>query len=1151
MDALSSVVQQKPTRALTPEVILIQSAGMERYLNRELARRLGIMAGAQFPFPRAFMRHTLDRVLGKSSGVDAYERQLLSWLLFDELARPTDDPAVRTITAQFKPDEGAARRLYFAERLAHLYDQYLTYRPEMLLSWEEQPAPHWQATLWRNIVGRLGGEHFARRCQRLLSEVDDERLQLHLPERILLFGGAGLPPLYLQMLARMARAVPVHVFCLSISEQYFHDFTGVKQAVPDPSVMSHPLLVSMGQVGGDFQFLLESLTTYQEALNRHVRHESESARVKANSAPSAKRKNSAHADRQLALFAEPQPAISPRENLIAASSSLTTLQLLQDSLLDGTLENLSAGESERALDESVTIDVCHSRQREVETLHDRLLGWFQADASLRPEDVVVLAPNIEDYVALIDAVFSARAGERSLVPYRVFDRTFRHQDPAARVLILGLTLLSGRFKVGDVLDLLQLDPVRARYQLSASDLERITEWLSQVNIRSGVDAAHRRHLGLPAFDENSWRFGLRRLLLGFAVPDDDSVFDDVVPHDDVAAADGLVLGKLCEFCEQVFALRKELVDAGETGLPLKAWSTFLSRLASALIGESTNGSWDLGALLQSLYAMEERRQALDGILGDPGGLLLGHEAMHHLLENELAQARYSADFLAGGVTFCSLLPLRNVPFRRVCVLGLNQGQFPRTDSSDPLNLMLASRRPGDRSLRADDRYLFVELLLSAREQISLSYVGRSIQDNSPIPPSVVLTELKAAVERLAGGSRGILQRVHPLQPFHPDYFSEDSGLRATSFDGDYYRGAQALVGQLDERSAFLQGALPLTPLDEELPLAELVRSFRDPALHYLRRLGVNPQVLGQTLLEREPIKVDALQEHILGEHLLTAHSERGHIDPAIELRRGQWPVGQGGTVLLHQLSRGTEAILRTAKTLRGNHAQRRALVEVALHGTISARCAAIFDHAPQHQHALHHYQDSRSELLLSGTVAELYGRWRVVVTYGRSKTRRKLKLFIEHVALCSAETAFDGSVLLCRGNQEAAVDVLAYRAISAARAKQILADLSGLFYLGRHAPLPYFPEWSASFADKLRSELDRDPEGAVERALDGTSGEEEERRPGFKQLFRELDPKLAAGAADLSAEQQPFVRMALFMDELMQELHMDLTLPGAAEGGDP
>jgi len=1165
VDALSSVVQQKPARVLEPELILIQSAGMERYLYRELARRLGIMAGAQFPFPRAFMRQILDRVLGKSSAVDVYERQLLSWLLFDELGSSSHGASLRAITAQLEPDVGATRRLYFAERLAHLYDQYLTYRPEMVLAWEEQPGEHWQAQLWTTVVARLGGEHFARRCHRLLTQVDDEHLRLNLPERIIVFGGPGLPPLYLQMLARMAQAVPVHVFCLNISEQYFHDFTGGRKWEGASSIADHPLLTSMGQVGGDFQFLLESLTSYQEAFNRHVRHEPMLTRraTVARASIKAPKVRSA-SERQLSLFGElsrdavqqaadaVQQAIEPAQHPAwdGGQIGLTTLQLLQNSLLDGTLEPVQSASGQPFFDDSITVDNCHSRQREVETLHDRLLGWFAADPSLRPEDVVVLAPNIEDYVALIDAVFSARAGERPLLPYRIFDRSFRHQDPGARVLSLGLGLLNGRFKVGDVLDLLQLDPVRVRYEMSPSDLERVTGWLSQVNIRSGVDAEHRRSLGLPAFDENSWRFGLRRLLLGYAVPDEGTAFDDVVAHDDVAAADGLVLGKLCEFCEQLFSFRQELVDVGTAGLTLKDWSNFLSRLAVALIGESTDGSWDLAALLQSLYAMDERRQALEGILGDhPDALLLGHEAMRHLLESELASVRFSADFLAGGVSFCSLLPLRNVPFRRVCVLGLNQGQFPRTDMADPLNLMQEARRPGDRSLRADDRYLFVELLLSAREQISLSYVGRSIQDNSLIPPSVVLTELEAVVARLDGGGRGILQRVHPLQPFHPSYFSPESELQAASFDRDYFHGAEALVGQLDERSTFLR-ALPLAPFEEELPLLELMRSLRDPALHYLRRLGVNPEAQGQTLLEREPIKLDSLQEYVLGEHLLGEYSQHGAVDAAIELRRGQWPVGRGGSVLLSELTRGTQVMLDIARGLRSEHAQKRVLVEVTLNGTQSERCAAIFEHAPHHQAALVHYQNVRPQVLLSGTITDLYGPLRVVQTYGRNKARRRLRLLIEHLALCSVETDFQASVLLCRGDQDHPVDGLALRRLSSARATQVLSDLSCLFYLGRHAPLPYFAEWSADFVDKLRKQTGTDERDAIAHAFFSCSGEEEYRRPGFKQVFRELEPRTAAGAADLSEAQQPFVRMALFMDELMQESRIDLPLSGPAQGGD-
>lgn len=1145
VDELSVVLRHKPSRVLEPELILIQSAGMERYLSRELARRLGILAGVNFPFPRAFLRGFLDRVLGKSDEAQLYERETLSWLLFECLDPRLADPTLSEITSQLRADPGAVRRLYLAEQLAHLFDQYLTYRPEMMLRWEEQSTAEWQAVLWTKIVARLGGEHFARRCQRAIAETSKDQLKAVLPERIVVFGGPGLPPIYLQMLTKMAEATPVHIFALSVSEHYFHDIASSNVSAPR-TLLGHPLLASMGQVGGDFQILLENLTSYQEQSSSFKRCGGATQERLAPAAEPSSKKGRLTSERQLSLFGP-------------TSSPLTTLQLLQDSLLDNQLDERRTATVAPLVDESLTVDICHSSLREVETLHERISRWFLLDSSLRPEDIVVMAPNIEDYTALVEAVFAARAGERPFIPFRIFDRSFRDQDPAARVLVLGLKLLQGRFKVSDVLDLLQLEPVRARYEMTISDLERITEWLRQVNIRSGVDAEHRRAFGLPPFDENTWVFGLRRLLLGLAVADDgDQMFDGIVPFDDVSVSDGPLLGRLCEFCEHLFELRESLVAAGVEGLDLRGWCNFLYRLASCLIGESRDGGWDLGVLMQSLYQLQERWALLErrrDALSDNELYMgkLGHAAMLHVLEDALGQVRSSSDFLTSGVTFCSLLPLRNVPFRRVCVLGLNQGQFPRSDPSDPFNLMRAFPRAGDRSLRGDDRYLFLELILSAREVLSLSYVGRSIQDNSIIPPSVVITELENSVSLLDGGARAMSYRNHPLQPFHPSYFIQTyqkSGL--VSFDPDYFRGACALLNDKQAQPAFVPGGLPLSAPENEVQLVELIRCFRDPASHFLRNLGVNPRAEGATLFEREPIELTNLERHALGERLLACHTARGLVDDQIELRRGDWPVGRGGTALLNEVSRRAHKIADVSQRLRQSEQERRVLIDVKLSRVPSDRCVALLEHSPHLRGAIEHYGSGEPlDLLLTGSLSHIHGSLRIVHTFGRNYIARNLRIFIEHLALSARDASANedevrASVLLCRGTEDEPIDAIAYQPIARDIARQNLSDLCFLRYAGRHFPLPYFPEPSHRFAENLQKERAKQPSGAVERSMEGVASDLskkdvfERQGAAFEQVYRQHDPLRFAGAPGTEDERQPFVRLAVFIDEMMRAAQVDV-----------
>lgn len=1036
VDGLHRVLSEPILGVMTPEVILIQSAGMERYLSRELARRSGITANVDFPFPRSFLRRVLDRALGEDERAAAFERENMTWSLFEKLGAvlKDDDPSFRAARAYLQGDADHSRRLLLAERLAYLFDQYVTYRPRMVLAWDEgEDADDFQAKLWRMLVEESGPVHFAARCHRFMNELSEEEVRAALPARVSLMGGPGLPPLFLQMLARIGALVQTHVFSFSVCQEYFADAHPLTDPLPEMGEGLHPLLVSLGKVGADYQHLLEMIGSYEEGSAR---------------------------------FLLPEPR--------------TLLTALQRCLVEGTREipgvdTLRRAHASGALkDDSITVDSCHSPLREVEILHDRLLRWFADDPTLRPEDVVVLAPNIEAYSPLISAVFSARAGEKPHIPFRIADRSEKHTNAAARAFLLSLSVLRGRLKASEVLDLLQLEPVRARYRIDSAELERIASWVRDGGVRWGVDGKHRVELGLPEDDTNTWRFGLRRLLLGYALPDDGKqLWDGSVPLDQVSVGDIDLVGRLSDFCENLFSLRQRLRAAGEAGLGMDEWQLFLAELVDVVLAEEGRGVWDTGAVRSAIFSVTERAHARPTLAETEErrpDLRLGLRGMTHLLSSELDASRPSTDFLAGGVTFCALLPLRTIPFRRVCVLGMSQGEFPRADSYHQLDKMAHSPKRGDRSLRADDRYLFLEVLLAARERLSLSYVGRSVQDNTEKPPSVVLSELSLVIERLLGrdsatppratGSKGLSVRQHPLQPFHPTYFrGGDSEL--ASFDERAFAGAQALVREPDDVAPFF-GERVAALLDEEVEfnIEQLVRFWKDPTKAYLDARGVRIDDNPSEVEDREPVVETGLSRYIAGDRILRQKLRGEPVRSDVELCRGELPVGQGGRVLLDDVTEVSEEIFEASSAFRRTNESATLSIDLQFE--------PLEDASLQSLSGIELQAGSRPpRLFLTGSLDQIYGNVRLETSYGRLNASRKVALWIRHLALCASADAPDApqSVMVVRGSprDSEGIELFSLAPVNEEQARALLQRLAQLAYLGRWVPLPFFPSTSEAY----------------------------------------------------------------------------------------
>ncbi len=419
------------------------------------------------------------------------------------------------------------------------------------------------------------------------------------------------------------------------------------------------------------------------------------------------------------------------------------------------------------MDASLQVHSCHGPWREIEVLYDTLLNIFEANQDLTPRDVLVMTPKIETYAPYISAVFDACQDEKKRIPYSIADRRVPSESLVIDLFLKITGLCKGRLQASQIMDILSSTAVRSRFNLSAEDIDVIHRWVVETRIRWGIDGEHRAAFGLPPFEGNSWKAGIERLILGYALQGDgEELFLDRLPYNDVEGNEAEILGRFLQFLEQLF----NTVRALENPRTLAEWSDTLEWLRSAFIVEDEETGRDMQLLRGQLKELK-RLQELSGF-EDPVEI----EVVRYYLSTQLGAEQLSKGFLTGCVTFCEMLPMRSIPFRVVALIGMNNDAYPREERPVGFDLIAQDPQPGDRSLRDEDRYLFLEAVLSAREFFYISYVGQSVRDNSLIPPSVLVSELLDYCEEgfsMPDSSSviGFLVTSHRLQAFSPAYFA--------------------------------------------------------------------------------------------------------------------------------------------------------------------------------------------------------------------------------------------------------------------------------------------------------------------------------------------------------------------------------------------
>jgi exodeoxyribonuclease V gamma subunit len=1034
-DALGELLAAPLDDPFAEEVVVVPAKGVERWLTQRLSHRLGtgqrggdgVCAGVRFLTPHSLVSMLLDRRRD-----DLWDPDHLVWPLLATIDDSLDEPWCATLAAHLghglDGDEGLLRRnrrYSVARRLAGLFASYAVQRPTLVADWREsrdtdgagQPLDgdlRWQAELWRRLLARVDEDPPDVRNNRVLQQLRDGGDDLTLPARLSLFGHTRLPVTEVELLTALGEHRDVHLWLPQPSPRLWDDLGDLGGVVPrdqDRSAdrVGHPLLASLGRDTRELRRLLADVRAASAAPE-----------------PTA-----------------PDTMLGWLQHDLRANHAPTVDERATRTLRDG--------------DRSLQVHACHSAARQVDVLREVLVGLLDDDPTLEPRDILVMCPDIETFAPLISAGFGladvvddAEGGGHPAhrLRVRLADRALSSTNPLLAVAATLVELAGGRVTASDVLDLATHEATRRRFTFTDDELARITRWVVDAGIRWGIDGPSREQFAMAGFDHNTWRSGLDRILLGVAMSGDDHRhLGRGLPVDDVASSDIDLVGRLAEYVGRLGRCLTALAEAGT----VREWMTALGDGVRSLTEIPREDGWQLPQF--------ERELARVGITGADAGVPLRLADVRALLQSRLGGRPTRANFRTGTLTVCTMVPMRSVPHRVVCLVGLDDGVFPRTTSVDGDDVL--ARRPltGERDARSEDRQLLLDALLAAVETVVITYTGANEHTGAERPPAVPLGEILDATERTTATSvRDHVLVRHPLQPYDVRNL-EPGGLagdRPFSFDHAALAGAVAATGPRTPPPPLLAGPLPPAPR-VDVSLAELKAFLTHPVRSFLRgRLDVSTPFEPDELSDAIPVGLNALEVWQVGDRLLR------------EVLAGQDPTA-----------------VMTAEQLRGTLPPgglgRHALTEV------TEECQKLFSRTAELRAGEPRSIDVAVDLgdgrRLTGTVSRVHGNKLVSLGYSRLKPRQRLLAWLDLLALSAAlpdEHWTSHAVGRERaGPKRALAGPLDHRAV------EWLRDLVALRDEGLDRPLPAPLATSAAWAETHARELlgdDRSPTVAARRA---------------------------------------------------------------------
>ena len=869
-EILSSLFKSLPPEdPFQHDIILVQSPGMAQWLQIELAKETGISANLKFPMPASFIWQLYAQNLPTTALENPFDKDSMTWSLMrlipTFLEKESFSPLRNYLASS--PHSEQYKLYQLSSKIADLFDQYLVYRPEWIFAWEKgedeqitaqiqkqqpnlnntlfeqiQGNTKWQGELWRALVVDVKSDvgdatHRAALHNQFLALLADKKAPKKLPSRIFIFGIPALPTAYLNILQAMSSEVDIHLFFNNPCQEYWGDISDLRL-----DYLRSRKRYQFNKQDENQPLFSEDQLSQLENAQFDVTYQKENLQV---GNPLLAAWGKMGRDFLYTLVRDEEHIPTYPVNAYQEIKSNSLLGQLQSQILHLENKPLNIAKNDRTL----TLHSCHSAMREVEVLHDYLLDLFNQDPNLTPKDMVVMVADINQYTPYIQAVFGQKNGDAPQIPFSLSDNKLSESDVLVSSYLTLLRLKESNFSAEDVLALLDIPAMRERSNIALADLPLVREWVADSGIRFGLQKNQ------DGINFNSWQAGLERMILGYAMREEHGIWQDSLGLNSSYGLKGELAGNLSHFFTALSALHETLQQAHS----IEKWQEILTALLSDFFVQNEDTSDTVFYIQEKINELAEHLKTLHFTEE------LQADVIADVITMKLEDAPNSLKFLAGKVNFCTLLPMRSVPFKVVCLLGMNDADYPRTQTPNSFDLMQYHHQKGDRVRRDDDRYLFLEALLAARDYCYISYVGRSITDNQPKEPSVLVSQLVDYINQ--GQSENTLTVIeHPMTAFSPDNFKYNEKF-TRSFATKWLP-----IAQFDASSNNSEFAVPMTENPEkieEIELDRLVSFVENPVRFFFeKQLGVYFRDEDDRIADSENFTLSGLDNYALNNDLI-------------------------------------------------------------------------------------------------------------------------------------------------------------------------------------------------------------------------------------------------------------------------------------------
>ncbi|WP_320677060.1 exodeoxyribonuclease V subunit gamma [Prochlorococcus sp. MIT 1300] len=853
---LSEKLRLEPPGIFEKVEIVVNTWPTSRWLGEQISITNGINALVRFPFPGTYLKQLVKIILNEDLDIeDPWKGNRLVWEVIDLLPNLLETDQGRSLREWSKQQtykEGLLNRSKWqlANSIANLFDDYVLYRPELLMNWSrhnKNPKPRnltssflWQPVLYQMLEEKIETDPFGVKVKKAIQKLKEGKVpHAKLPKNIRLFGISSLAPIQIELIQAISGYTNVEIYLLTpcpnlwqrhpIGSREFSQKLGVIN-----DLRPEGLEKKFGRMASEFQQLLEG-----------------------------------SGENQLGAYEEKDLFAAPISMATEKGRLPTLLEQQQQQLV---IENEVQEIKTNSKDSSLLFMSCPGDIRQIQLIRDQILQWFAGDATLQPKDVLIMTPKINNYAPLISSVFNDTSATGIKIPWRITDRSQQESPGVIKGFIEILELAEGRLTATSLKSLISNPSILEKYRLTRIDVNELNNCLQKTGFRWGLDRKERK-----GDETHSLKWCLDRWLLGLVLPPTlGASADETAPF-----SEGVTINQLAKWWNLISNITKT-IELLRINRYANEWIEVLQNLIEDLFDDSDSWAWEKQCLLTEIENWRE--------VSTNCKLKIGASTVADILSREISLQTGRFGHRSGALTISELEPMRAIPHRVIVLMGLDAGLFPRYRERPGFDLLNQKWELGDPRSNDQDRYILLEALISARQHLLITWNSRNEKTGEVKPLSTPIQQwLKKLENELEPESfENIYKRPDP-NPLSRKNFLSQNGCFPISCDRRNLEARKLIDKGISTKPIAI--AIPLKwdsnfriKSNQKISYEQLKNWLIAPQRIWLDTMQLRPREWVDRVEDLEALELNELQrQSLLREKLDQLTKNQSSIDESIEI----------------------------------------------------------------------------------------------------------------------------------------------------------------------------------------------------------------------------------------------------------------------------